>query len=344
MDRAALDPAQVLAAWGLAGARTALIEAGHINPTWRVEHGRGRFVLQRLNPIFSPELHHDIEAITARLEQAGLLTPRLLRTAAGELWHQHDGGTWRLLTFVEGETLLAADSVARCHQAGRFLGRFHRALWTLEHTFHFTRLGVHDTARHLQSLRRELDEQRAHPRYHAVAPLAEEILDAAARLDLAQDLPRRLVHGDPKISNFIFAPDGSARCLVDLDTLAHMPIAVELGDAFRSWGNPGGEEVESALDPSYFEAGLRGYAAAMGELPGAVERRAIPGYVEIIALELAARFAVDALQERYFNWDRRRFARAADHNVLRARSQLALARSVRQQLGQLETLVQEVWP
>ncbi len=36
-----------------------------------------------------------------------------------------------------------------------------------------------------------------------------------------------------------------------------------------------------------------------------------------IATELAMRFAADALNERYFGWDRARFPAAGEHNLLR---------------------------
>ena len=46
-----------------------------------------------------------------------------------------------------------------------------------------------------------------------------------------------------------------------------------------------------------------------------------------IALELAARFARDALEERYFAWDADAFAHAWQHNLQRARGQISLALS-----------------
>ena len=47
----------------------------------------------------------------------------------------------------------------------------------------------------------------------------------------------------------MFAHDADrALCLIDLDTLAHMPVALELGDALRSWCNPATEDAgERAL-------------------------------------------------------------------------------------------------
>jgi hypothetical protein len=54
------------------------------------------------------------------------------------------------------------------------------------------------------------------------------------------------------------------------------------------------------------------------------ERRALLAGVEWISLELASRFAADALLESYFGWDARRFPGRGEHNLVRARGQLAL--------------------
>lgn len=338
------QPATVLAAWDLDGARCAPIPGGHINRTWRVDAAAGPFVLQWLNPIFAPEVHHDIEAVTARLAASGLETPRLVRTRAGALWATDPGGgVWRLFTFVPGETLLAADHPARCRAAGALLGAFHAALWDFAHDYRFGRLGVHDTPAHLAGLAHAVSEHADHPEHGAVAPVAAAILEHAAALPLDLGLPLRHVHGDPKISNLRFAPDGRAVCLVDLDTLARMPLPVELGDAFRSWCSPAGEESEARFRLDFFEAGLAGYAAGLGGRAGAAEREALPLLVETIAIELAARFCADALRESYFGWDRARFPRASAHNLVRARSQLALARSVRARRAALEAVVRRVW-
>ena len=318
-------PATALAAWGLDGAACSRVGAGHINATFRVAAGEDAYFLQKLNPIFGPEVNEDIQAVTRSLSRAGLATPRLVRTRAGTLWHEApDGGVWRVLTGVEGQTLLAADSPERCAAAGRLLGRFHRALWELDHRFQSRRPGVHDTPRHLSNLRRALRGHARHPRYAEIEPVARAILEAARDLEMPSGLPERVVRGDPKISNFIFGPGGEAVALVDLDTVGRMPLHLEMGDALRSWCAPGGEEQEGPPDMDYFAAALRGHAEGLGELATEAERRAIPGGLRQIAVELAARFCADALQERYFGWDPERFADRATHNLVRARAQLSL--------------------
>ena len=48
-----------------------------------------------------------------------------------------------------------------------------------------------------------------------------------------------------------------------------------------------------------------------------------------------ARFAADALDERYFGWDPARYARRGDHNLARAANQLAAARDLLRQSASL---------
>ena len=48
---------------------------GLINRTWIVGEPPWA-VLQWVNPIFDPSIHLDIDAVTSRLEEAGLTTPR----------------------------------------------------------------------------------------------------------------------------------------------------------------------------------------------------------------------------------------------------------------------------
>ena len=339
------DLQRVLCRWGLQDASTRPITSGHINRTLLVTAADGaRFVLQRLNPIFGPEVNEDIEAITARLQVAGLQTPRLVRCVDEALWiEDSDGACWRLMTFIEGQVLERVDSPERCRRAAVLLGRFHRALWDCDHAFVHQRPGVHDTGRHLAALEAALSAHADHRLFAQVEPLGRAILQAASALDLTSTQPLRVVHGDPKITNIIFAPDGKARCLVDLDTLARMPLALELGDALRSWCSPQGEEQEGPLELELFRAAMTGYASAIGPLPDAAERQALGPAVELIALELAARFGADALNERYFGWDRQRFAAAGEHNLQRARAQLSLARSARELKSELRRQVELAW-
>jgi len=336
-----LPDATVLDAFGLASAPLERATSGLINPTWFVRARDGtELVLQRVNPIFPAEVNVDIEAVTRHIAAKGVATPILVPTRFGELWLEHDGAVWRVLTRVDGVTRDALESPAQAREAGRVLAEFHRAVSDLKHEFRSRRLGVHDTARHLQALRDALDEHGSHRDFAAVRPLAEQVLALAAELPALPPMPDRIVHGDPKISNVMFAANADrALCLIDLDTLARMPIALELGDALRSWCNPATEDaLDARFVRPFYAAAVEGYADAARGLLGPDEWGAIADGTLTITVELAARFCADALRERYFRWDERRYASSSEHNRARTHAQLAIAATLRAELPALRDL------
>jgi len=333
VDALALIRERVLPGFvGLVGATVAPLGRGLINQTFLVERGGQRFVLQRLAPIFSPVINQNIAAVTSALAAAGLTTPRLLPALDGRPWLDlgGEGGVWRLQTFVDGVCFDEVKSSAKAAAAGALVARFHRALDGLHHTFVGMREGVHDTAKHLARLRKALSLHPRHRLMVKVGPLAETILARAQVLAPLPDLPARVCHGDLKLNNVLFAGDKppaceTAICLIDLDTVGPMSLAHELGDAWRSWCNLAGEDAEQArIDLEVFRASFRGYAGAIGRVLTESEQRALLGGVEWISLELACRFATDALAEIYFGWDPRRYPGRGEHNLVRGRGQWAL--------------------
>jgi Ser/Thr protein kinase RdoA (MazF antagonist) len=319
------------------------ITVGHINETYLVRSAGDRFVLQRLNPIFDARVHLDIDAITKHLDDRDVLTPLLVPTRDGQLWTEDvQGGVWRMMTFIEGQVFTAMNDTALCSEAGRLLGAFHAALSDMQHTFSAKRLGVHDTPRHLKGLRDAVDTLTSHVAHAEVAAIAAKIFAMTDDLpDLHKTVPR-IVHGDPKLSNIIFGQDGKARAFVDLDTLADMPLCLELGDALRSWCNPGGE-VHGEFSLPFFEAALRGYAKGAEGFMRVDEIALLPAALPSIALELAARFARDALEESYFGWDRTQYTAAWQHNTVRARSQVDLAYAYAEHTQDAEALIKRVF-
>jgi Ser/Thr protein kinase RdoA (MazF antagonist) len=324
----------VLHDYGIETARVTQVTVGLINRTYLVEQPSGaRAILQYVNPIFSPRVHEDIEAVTAHIEKKrpGFVMPRLIRTKDDRLYTEYSGRIWRLETYLEGVTRERLSSTVEAREGGMLLARFHRAVADLDHEFKNRRLGVHDTKKHLANLRDALEKHRdVHPRYEALRPLLEEVLALADALPALPPTRDRIVHGDPKISNLMFeATSGRGVGIVDLDTLALMPLPLELGDAFRSWCNPLGEDqttVEFSLE--LFTAAVDGYARESRGFIDEAEWRSIVPATRTIIVELSARFAADALNESYFGWDPTRFATRGEHNELRARGQVSLARSL----------------
>jgi len=173
--------------------------------------------------------------------------------------------------------------------------------------------------------------------------LAARILRAWGSWEGRLDLPERHIHGDLKISNVRFA-GAEATALIDLDTLAHGTLDVELGDAMRSWCNPAGEDASATeVDLAVFSALVQGYASTTRGDVLAEERDALVAGFAQIALELTARFLADALNERYFGWDATRFATRGEHNLLRARGQWALHEAVMRARPTLDRAVRDAF-
>ena len=322
-------PADVLVAYGWAGADVRPLAGGLINATFAVSRdGQTIAVVQRLHPVFGPAVNLDLDAVTTHLAARGMVTPRLIRTRHGAASMELDGKTWRALTWVDGATVHAVPDSAWAQAGGELVGRFHRAVADLQHTYAFARAGVHDTAAHLA----KLAVHAAGEGEAAWKELAKEILAAAQTLPALPATPRRHCHGDLKISNLLFdvGPPVRGASLVDLDTLGFGTLAFELGDAMRSWCNPRGEDVGSVtFDLAIFAAAMRGMQATAGDLMIADERTSIVIGLETVCLELAARFAVDVFRDDYFGWDPSRFPDRRAHNLVRARGQLALGLAVR---------------
>ena len=342
-------PLPVRAAYGLP-ADDAELEIEHIpsniNSTFlvRPRAPSAPLVLQRLHPVFGPKVHIDIEAVTAHLASKGVETPRLMRTLGGELWTtdpgSSEGHVWRALTYVDGVTLHRTGDAATLESAAALLGKFQSDLTDLEHVFVHER-PLHDTRRHLANLEAALGTARAAGDAEARELGLEIARDAEnVRLDFG-GLPKRIIHGDPKLSNVLFWREepSRARCMIDLDTVGRGYLAYEIGDALRSWCNPGGEDTTApALELASFAAVMRGYARTCPSAVTSAELlSAIDGFATV-SLELASRFAADAINDSYFGWDASRYASRREHNLVRARGQLALSRAVRaQQAALVET-------
>lgn len=321
------------------------ITAGLINDTFAVEGG---YILQRLNTrIFRPEVNLDIAALTPHLRAAGLPVPEYLLSDEGRPWINltdgHWAGAWRLMTRLPGSTLHRLTTPARVGAAAEAFARLHGALLHVQHDFASRRPGAHDTQAHLRALQLALDEHPQHRLHPLVAPLASALFDLWDRWGELPELPPRIIHGDPKASNLLFDERDQVSGLLDLDTFALDSLQVELGDAARSWCNPSDEDNPNpSFDLDLFNALARRYLASAAPWITDAERDALPRAPARICLELAARFAADALHERYFGWNPAVAPSRGDHNLLRARGQLALAIDAHHKLPDLQRICQSV--
>ena len=335
-----LAPHEALHNWNLNLPVQPCPDQGLINHTYLVG-SPPQYVLQWVNPIFDPRIHYDLHAIIQQLRQLGETMPELLLNNQGEPFTPAEKGCWRIWSYIEGRTLHKITTPSIAAAAGRLVGQFHRALAQVEHQFIAPSRDVHNTPQRMQDLQLALDKATGHPLEKPATALGQQILQAWSRWDGELDLPKRICHGDLKISNLRFAhQQDKGVCLLDLDTIGPQNLAAELGDAWRSWCNPSGEDEpeKTRFDIDIFRASAQGWLSNAPHLQEQEITSLVPG-IERICLELSARFCADSINNTYFKENRQRYPQIGQHNLIRSTSQFRLACSAKQQRIPCEQII-----
>lgn len=299
------------------------VSMGHIHRTYKVTTERGSFVLQQLHDVISDAAISDMHAVAAYVSQHGILAPVLERATSGSFVARDTAGArWRLYPWIDGVVVDRVTNVAMAHEAGRILGALHRRLAQFKYAPVGSIPHFHDTAYVLAEL------QKAAPSLPAeIAPIARSILDSLPGLIVGVEAgPAQLIHGDPKISNLVFSPDGQAVGVIDFDTILTHYRTIDIGDALRSWCNHTVEDSSVAtFSVEFFDAAVTGYGQGKAD---SKTRALYLRAAKHIALELCARFAADIVNDNYFSWDQERYPSRRAHNTARALGQYHLAESI----------------
>jgi len=323
---------KALAAWSdLEVAEVEHLTGGLINQSWRAISGGTEYVVQRVHGDFSPGVHENIQAVSNHLASQGVVVPRLLETDEGALFSERGaGGRWRVMERLPGFSFGKCRGAAQAQSAGSLVARFHAGMMSWHGDLAAIGFPFHDLPQHCADLFQALDDYPDHALHAEVAELARKIAATRESWTAGRALPLRVLHGDLKFSNLLFDgvdPPGCdiAHALIDLDTISRLPLYYDMGDAWRSWCNVGGEGPEDVrLDLEIFRASAEGYLSGLGGQLSSDEEVSLVGALERVSLELSARFAADAINESHFAWDADHFQSAGAHNLHRAQGQLAL--------------------
>lgn len=336
------SPKRALEEWNITLPYLESPDQGLINGTW-ILGAPPKYVLQWVNPIFSPLIHRDLQIILEHLESTGYTTPRLIETTSGQPCWEEEDGCWRIWSFIEGSTIHSIQSPSIAQQAGALVGSFHRALSDLTHKFIAPQRDIHNTPQRMDDLKTSLNNAKGHPLEEEATKLGEKILQGWKSWDGTLDQPTRICHGDLKISNLRFNSDQTKGvCLIDLDTIGPNPLSVEMGDAWRSWCNRSGEDDPSSahFDVDIFSASAKSWIQHAPELLP-IEKESLVGGIERICLELSARFCSDAINNSYFKENREKYPQKGVHNLIRAQSQYNLAQSAKNNRTLCTTIINQ---
>jgi Ser/Thr protein kinase RdoA (MazF antagonist) len=333
-------PNNIMSAYGLGeAAHVDVIEEGLIHETYKLETEEGDFVLQKLHPkLATNEIATDFANVTDYLAKQQFPAPKMVRTKHGDVLATDDiGRRWRMQTFIEGETHDVASLSDMVDSAAGMYARFHQVMEDFPHAF-VSQRNAHDTQAIYSDVMSTVESHRETTLFSPVERSCEIVENELPDLFLPVDLPKRVIHGDPKISNVRFQ-DGEAAALLDLDTCTRQTVLVELGDAFRSWCGRTEDDPENIFDVEYFRAGWGGYLKQVDGFLTDRERRLVPQAIATITLELAARFLKDYFEDSYFGWDDESYPSRQAHNLARTKGQIALYLDVKRKMSQLQEVV-----
>ena len=329
---------------------------GHVNRTYHVVcSGGAEYILQRINRVAFQkpvELMENIDAVTHFMaaQHGPLQALRFIETVdGGILAVDGEGEYWRAYDFVgSGVCLESPRNTGDFYEAAIAFGRFQMALSDFPAaSLHETIPHFHDTCDRIRQLRASVAADplgRAggvQPEIAFVLSREQELGELCRQLS-AGELPLRVTHNDTKLNNVLFDErTGKAKCVLDLDTVMPGLSAYDFGDAVRFGASTAAEDEKDLskveIDLAMYEAFLRGYLDACGDVLTRREIEVLPLGAKIMTAEVGMRFLKDYIDgDVYFSIHR------PGHNLDRARTQLKLVADMERKWDEMQRILREV--
>lgn len=248
------------------------------------------------------------------------------------------------------ETLVdTCDDLSVVRSAGQAFGDFQMLLsdFDAEHLF-YTIPDFHNTRKRYEKLKADMASDPC-GRVSEVRDELDWLLsmeDEACRLtDLfnAGKLPLRVTHNDTKINNVLFDEKSrEALVVIDLDTVMPGLVGHDFGDAIRFAANFVEEDCPQAdkagVNLNIYWAFAEGFIKETAATLTEAEVNTLGISCFALACELATRFLDDyILGDKYFKIN------YPEHNLVRTRCQIALAKDMRKKMDAMNAIARDCW-
>lgn len=333
------------------------IQVGNVNKTYEVRFilpdGKPKsFLIQNVNtyafrnPI---QLMDNIDKVTEhiRRKKPGQIALHFHHTADRKTYVIDGDNFWRMTNYIPSVTYSSVIDQQVVRNAGKAFGEFQMQLSDFDITqLYETIPGFHNTKQRYEQLQAAVEADpvgRAGEVREEVAYLMS-VRDLACKLtDMLEhgQLPLRVTHNDTKINNVLFNPDdNSAMVVIDLDTVMPGLVGHDFGDAIRFAANKVEEDAldydKAGVDLEVFRSFAEGFLEMTADTLTANEIDTLALSCFTLTVELATRFLADyILGDPYFHTG------YAEHNLVRTRCQIALARDMQLHMDEMEQIVRE---
>lgn len=334
-----------------------LIQVGNVNKTYQVKFllpdGTNKsFLLQNVNTyVFKNPIQvmENIDKVTEhiRRKSQGQIALHFHHTADRKTYIVDGSNFWRMTNYIPSSTYSAVQDLRIVHSAGTAFGSFQVQLSDFDsNQLYVTIPDFHNTKKRFE----RLENSAALDPCGKVAEVEQELAYLRSVKELACSLtemheqgllPLRVTHNDTKINNVLFEKDGhSALVVIDLDTVMPGLVGHDFGDAIRFAANKVEEDSPNAdkagIDMDVFRAFTEGFLSATASMltDKEIDTLALSSFV--LTVELAVRFLDDyILGSPYFKIN------YPEHNLVRTRCQIALAKDIQLRMAEMEACVRE---
>ena len=331
------------------------IQMGNVNHTYKVnfrlpDGNPKSFLVQNVNTYAFRNpvgLMDNIDKVTEhiRAKKPGKLALHFHHTADRKTYVVDGENFWRMTNFVPSVTYNTVTDMAVVRNAGKAFGEFQMELADFDISeLTETIPGFHNTRQRYENFLRSVQEDKA----GRAGQVREEIdfllsvQDKACCLtDLYNEgkLPLRVTHNNTKINNVLFSPvDNEAMIVIDLDTVMPGLIGHDFGDAIRFAANFVEEDCPDydrvGVNLEVFRAFAEGFLSMTAKTMTDTEVQTLAMSCFVLTAELATRFLADYLDgDLYFK------IKSPDHNLVRTRCQIALAKDMLKHMEQMQQIV-----
>ena len=331
------------------------VQMGNVNRTYKVnfllkDGSPKSFLVQNVNTYAFREpvgLMENIDKVTEhiRAKRPGKTALHFHHTYDRKTYLIDGDNFWRMTNYIDSVTYNAVKDPCVLRNAGKAFGEFQMQLADFDiQQLHETIPGFHNTRQRYEKLAKAV-EANAAGRLDQVREELEylmEVQDLACTLsDMLSrgELPLRVTHNDTKINNVLFdSRDNSALVVIDLDTVMPGLIGHDFGDAIRFAANFVEEDCpeydRAGVDLEVFRAFAEGFLSQTAGTLTENEIRTLGMSCFCLTAELAVRFLDDYIQgDPYFK------ILYPEHNLVRTRCQIALAKDMLRKMDQMDAII-----
>ena len=328
---------------------------GHINTTLKITTDTGaEYVLQKINKyvFHSPiRLMSNVSTVTEYLRER-VDDPRnalhFIPTAKGQYYHRdRKGEFWRMYEFVGGFCMDVPETEEDFYQSALAFGRFQELLVDFPaHTLYETIPEFHNTIDRYRQFKASVEVDPCGRVSQARGEVKfildrEELGGTLQRMRESGELPLRVTHNDTKLNNVLLDKETrKSLCVLDLDTVMPGLSVHDFGDSIRFGAATAVEDEPDAdkmsLDLHLFEVYTRGFLEAAPSLTDK-EVEMLPMGALIMTLEVGLRFLKDYIDgDLYFK------THYPEHNLIRARTQIALVADMQRKWEEMHRIVAKI--